>query len=82
MPGDVLVTLKNPSSTKITRNTFSVMSDFSVMNSFASSMGASVKNIYPALSEAGNEYFMLIHSDTLSEKELLGKVKKMPEVSG
>lgn len=75
-PGDVLVTLKNQSGTKITRETFSVMSDFSVMNSFASSIGASVKDVYPALSEAGNEFFMLIHSDTFVRKRVARKTQE------
>ncbi len=73
--GDVIVVLR--SSGQVTASSFSVSSTAS---SFAETNGASLKKIYPALSNAGSEIFALIHSDDIDPEEFSKMLLKDPNV--
>ena len=73
--GDVLVVLNNQSGTRI--NAASVTS---AAESFVSSSNLTLKRTYQSLSEAGNNTFMLVHSDTKTEHELLEELRNRPDV--
>ncbi|MBQ7594044.1 MAG: putative Ig domain-containing protein [Synergistaceae bacterium] len=80
--GDVLITLINQSGQEINGDTFADDPENPEINAFAEALNVTIKDTYPALSEAADEYFLLIHSDTLSETELLEQVRQRPEVTG
>lgn len=81
--GDVVVVLKNSDSgTKITASSFSENgAGISAASSFAKSSGAALTRTYPALSQAGNKIFALIHSDDIDPEEYAKELlKKNPNV--
>ena len=82
VPGDVLVVLKpSESGARISASSLSGMGRESLRTaSFAASSGAWVKELYPALSQAGNNVYALIHSDTKSPEELAQELLQNPEV--
>ena len=83
VPGDVLVIFKNPSENEVT--TASLAADgenLAYVASVASEMDAEVKLAYDTLSENNNELFVLVHSDTKSEQELLEELLARPDVKG
>lgn len=82
VPGDVLVVLKpSESESKLSASSFSTMGRESFRTaSFAASSGAWVKEVYPAVSQAGNNVYTLIHSETKSPEELAAELLQNPEV--
>lgn len=73
--GDVIVVLK--SSGQITASSSAVKS---AASGFAESNGVSLTRVYPALSKAGSEIFMLIHSDDINPEEYAKELLKNPNV--
>lgn len=80
--GDVIVVLKPSSSSgKISASSFSLDGAGTLRAaSFASSAGASLTKTFPALSEAKNEIFAIIHSDDADPEELSHELLKNPDV--
>ena len=82
VPGDVIVVLK-PSETesKLTASSLGTMGRESFRTaSFAASSGAWVKKVYPAVSQAGNNVYAVMHSETRSPEELTAELLQNPEV--
>ena len=83
VPGDVLVIFKNPSENKITTASLASEGEHNAyLASVASEMDAEVKLAYDTFSENSNELFVLLHSETKSENELLKEVLARPDVKG
>ena len=82
VPGDVLVVLKpSESETALKASSLSSMGRESLRTaSFAASSGAWVKEVYPAVSQAGNSVYALMHSETKSPEELTHELLQNPEV--
>ena len=76
VPGDVLVVLK-PSDSRagVSASSVSVRTA-----SFAAASGASVKEVYPALSSAGNSVYALLYSEAKSPEDLTRELLANPEV--
>ena len=83
VPGDVLVIFKNPSENEVTTASLASEGEHSAyVASVASEMDAEVSLAYDTLSENNNEMFVLLHSDTKSEQELLEELLARPDVKG
>ena len=82
VPGDVIVVLKpSEADAKISASSLSPIGSESFRTAaFAASSGASVKKLYPAVSQASNNVFALIHSDTKSPDELSLELLQNPDV--
>ena len=81
VPGDVIVVLRNTSGSRISSLSQSgSIKSLSAVQSFAKSSNVSIKSTYDALSEQGDHMFMLVHSDTKDENELLREIKSRPDV--
>ena len=79
--GDVLIVLKpDTANVKISAADFNMGSEAFRVASVAVNHGAWVKETYPELSEAGNETFALLHSDTLTTEELIQELSARPDV--
>ena len=81
VPGDVIVVLRNTSGSRISSlSQAGGIKSISAVQSFAKSSNVSIKSTYDALSEQGDHMFMLVHSDTKDENELLREIKSRPDV--
>lgn len=82
VPGDVIVVLKpSESESKLTASSLGTTGSESLRTaSFAASSGASVKKIYSAVSQAGNNIYALMHSETKSPDLLAQELLQNPEV--
>ena len=81
VPGDVIVVLRNTSDSRISSlSQAGGIKSLSAVQSFAKSSNVSIKSTYDALSEQGDYMFMLVHSDTKDENELLREIKSRPDV--
>lgn len=79
--GDVIVVLRNTSEVRInSAKTAGGVKSLSAVKSFAASQKVNVIETFDALSDAGNKIFMVVHSDTENENELLRKIKSRPDV--
>ena len=80
--GDVIVVLRNPDSgVRITASSFGDNgAGISAASSFAKSAGASLTKTYPALSEADNSIFAMIHSDDIDPEAFTQELLKNPDV--
>ena len=79
--GDVIVVLRNSSGVRInSAKTAGGVKSLSAVKSFAASQKVNVIETFDALSDAGNKIFMVVHSDTENENELLRKIKSRPDV--
>ncbi|MDR3231983.1 MAG: S8 family serine peptidase, partial [Synergistaceae bacterium] len=78
-PGEALVVLKNRIG-QVSAAALSSASGGNYVKSVAESAGAKVATTYAALSEARNEIFVLIKSETKSTEELLAELAKNPDV--
>ena len=82
--GDVIVVLKpsaSDSDSKLTASSLGIMGRESLRTaSFAASSGAWVKEVYPAVSQAGNNVYALMHSETKSPEQLAHELLQNPEV--
>ena len=84
VPGDVLVIFKNSAgAAKVSAASLKANGEHgSYVASVASSMQARVANTYETFSEDGDSVFVLMHSDTKSEQELLAELRARPDVQG
>ena len=83
MPGDVLVVFKAVPGTTVTDETLAEGGADAVrVAAIAESLGARVVEIYVPLSEAENEVFALLHSDTKDETVLMEELQARDDVSG
>ena len=73
VPGDVIVMFKNNSGVKVSAAEFKA-SHLDYVSQAASDLGAGVKQVFSALSEADNSLFAVLHSDSKDEQELLKEV--------
>lgn len=82
VPGDVLVVLKpSESESKLTASSLGTMGRESLRTaSFAASSGAWVKEVYSAVSQAGNNVYALMHSEAKSPEQLAQELLQNPEV--
>ena len=80
VPGDVLVVLRNTSGNRINSASFGGIKAMSAVKSFEQSAKVNVTRTYDALSDEGDYMFMLVHSDTKNENELLREIQKRPDV--
>ncbi|MBR1417428.1 MAG: hypothetical protein IJ576_00510, partial [Synergistaceae bacterium] len=81
VPGDVIVMFKNNSGVKVSAAEFKA-SHLDYVSQAASDLGAGVKQVFSALSEADNNLFAVLHSDSKDENELLKEVLARPDVAG
>ena len=81
VPGDVIVMFKNNSGVKVSAAEFKA-SHLDYVSQAASDLGAGVKQVFSALSEADNNLFAVLHSDSKDEQELLKEVLARPDVAG
>ena len=81
VPGDVIVMFKNNSGVKVSAAEFKA-SHLDYVSKAASDLGAGVKQVFSALSEADNNLFAVLHSDSKDENELLKEVLARPDVAG
>lgn len=81
VPGDVIVMFKNNSGVKVSAAGFNA-SHLDYVSQAASDLGAGVKQVFSALSEADNNLFAVLHSDSKDENELLKEVLARPDVAG
>ncbi len=77
--GDVIVVLRNSSGAQISSSAGGVRA-LSAVQSFTQSMNVEVTSTFDALSESSNTVFMVIHSDTKNENDLLREVRANPNV--
>ena len=84
VPGDVLVIFKNSSrAAKVSAASLKANGEHGSYAAYvASSMRARVAHTYETFSEDGDNVFVLIHSDTKSEQELLEELRARPDVQG
>ncbi|MBR1671989.1 MAG: S8 family serine peptidase [Fretibacterium sp.] len=80
-PGDVLVMFRGEEGMKVTAASATEGREAFRAASIAASMGARVTARYGALSEAGGGAFVLIHSDTKTEAELIEELKARSDVA-
>ena len=82
VPGDVIVVLKpSASESKLSASSLGTMGRESLRTaSFAASSGAYVKEVFPAVSQAGNNVYALMHSETKSPEQLAQELLQNPEV--
>ncbi len=82
VPGDVLVVLKpSESEGRLTAASLGAMGRESLRAaSFAASSGAWVKELYPAISEAGSSVYALMHSENKSPEVFAQELMQNPEV--
>ncbi len=81
IPGDVIVVLRNTSGVRISSaNSAMSVENLSAVKSFAQSANVNVVKTYDALSEVSNNIFMLVHSDTKNENDLLREIRQNPNV--
>ena len=80
--GDVLVVLRpSESESRISAASLGTMGRNSLRAaSFAASSGAQVKKLYPAVSEAANNIYALMHSETKSPEVFAQELMQNPEV--
>lgn len=79
--GEVIVVFRNQSQKLSLSNKTTFKARELQVKSAVKSMGAEVIKTYSALSEAGNNMFVLVHSDTKTEDELLKDFHMRPDVS-
>ena len=77
--GDVIVVLRNSSGARISSSAGGVRA-LSAVQSFTRIMNVEVTSTFDALSESSNTVFMVIHSDTKNENDLLREVRANPNV--
>lgn len=81
VPGDVIVVLRNDSGVRInSTQTAGGVKSLSSVKSFEASHNVRVLETFDALSDTGNKIFMVVHSDTEDENELLRRVRNNPSV--
>ncbi|MBQ6774161.1 MAG: S8 family serine peptidase [Synergistaceae bacterium] len=83
--GDVIVVMKDSQavSSSLSSDSVRISAQTARINSVASSVNASVKRTYPALSSMNdNKIFALVHSDSKSETQLLNELRSNPDVIG
>ena len=82
VPGDVIVVLRNTSGTTISAAAQSAGSvrALSSVQEFTQSERVNVSRTFDALSETGNNIFMVVHSDTEDSQSLLRRVSANPNV--
>ena len=79
--GDVIVVLRNTSGVRISSaKSAGGIQSLSTVQSFTRSVNATVTQTYDALSEQSGNIFMVLHSDTKNENDLLREVRKNPNV--
>lgn len=81
VPGDVIVVLRNDSQLHInSAKTSGGIKSLSTVQSFAASQNVKVVETFDSLSDNADKIFMVVHSDTENENELLRKIKARPDV--
>ncbi len=81
MPGDVIVVLRAPSGfNAMSAQSAGGIESLQAVRSFAESLNANVVKTYDSLSQSNGNIFMLIHSDTKDEQQLLREIKSRPDV--
>lgn len=79
--GDVIVVLRNNTQYRINSAKISGgVKSLSAVKSFAASQNVKVVETFDSLSDKSDKIFMLVHSDTENENELLRKIKSRPDV--
>ena len=81
VPGDVIVVLRNTSGVQLSAaSSAGGLQSLSSVQSFSESVSAKVSQTYDSLSEQSGHVFMVIHSDTKNESDLLREVRANPNV--
>ena len=81
VPGDVLVVLKPSSGEGVSAASLSGVGRETLRTaSFAASAGAYLREVYPALSEAGGTVYALLHSEAKPPEDLTRELLDNPEV--
>ena len=79
--GDVIVVLRNNSQSRIdSAKTAGGIKSLSAVQSFVASQNVKVVETFDSLSDNANKIFMVVHSDTENENELLRRIKSRPDV--
>lgn len=81
VPGDVIVVLRSPAGFRASSlNSAQSIQSLAGVQSFTESVSANITQTYEALSEQSGNVFMVIHSGTKNESDLLREVKANPNV--
>ena len=81
VPGDVLVVLRSPAGFRASSlNSAESIQSLAEVQSFTQSINAEITKTYEALSGQSGNIFMVVHSDTKNENDLLREVKANPNV--
>ena len=81
VPGDVIVVLRNTSGVRLnSASSAQSLQSLSVVKSFTQSLNVNATKTYDALSEQSGNIFMVVHSDTKNENDLLREVRANPNV--
>ncbi len=81
VPGDVIVVLRNDSGFRLSSaNSSGGIQSLSAVQSFTQSINANIAGTYDALSAQSGNVFMLVHSDTKNENDLLREIRQNPNV--
>ena len=81
VPGDVIVVLRSPAGFRASSvNSVQSIQSLSAVQSFTQSINAEITQTYEALSSRSGNIFMVVHSDTKNENDLLREVKANPNV--
>ena len=81
VPGDVIVVLRSPAGFRASSvNSVQSIQSLSAVQSFTQSINAEITQTYEALSSRSGNIFMVVHSDSKNENDLLREVKANPNV--
>lgn len=80
-PGDVIVVLRSPAGFRASSlNSAESIKSLSEVKSFTESLNVNITKTYEALSGQSGNIFMVVHSDTKNENDLLREVRANPNV--
>ena len=81
VPGDVIVVLRSPAGFRASSvNSVQSIQSLSAVQSFTQSINAEITQTYEALSSRSGNIFMVVHSGSKNENDLLREVKANPNV--
>ncbi|MBR1437235.1 MAG: S8 family serine peptidase, partial [Synergistaceae bacterium] len=80
VPGDVIVVLRNTSGEEIHSANSEGLKSLSDVQSFAEAHNVNITRTYDSLTKSSGNIFMVVHSDTKNENELLKEILARPDV--
>ncbi|MBR1657954.1 MAG: S8 family serine peptidase [Synergistaceae bacterium] len=80
VPGDVIVVLRNTSGEEIHSANSEGLKSLSAVQSFSEAHNVNITRTYDSLTKSSGNIFMVVHSDTKNENELLKEIQARPDV--